>query len=225
VSCIPRVLVIVSLMVLTACGGGDERSDGVHRVDTIHGTRPGPLDREDVRRLAGALGIESEVDRIARGFEAEDGVRELYVYRTPSAWYAQFWDSSLLREPPGDRAAICAGSDPPRVCGYGSPPLVVSVGAPSPSEAAAGDAARGVLERAGILDDEWRVRVLEPSRLPVPCHYDFESAYDCNEQLVETRAVVLERRLGAETTALRWGFIVGPGGRVLQATGRLGEPT
>jgi hypothetical protein len=217
------VLVVVALLA-TACGtGGSEQSDALERLGAQHGTEPGPLTEHDVQRLATALGINAEVERIPLGFEAEDGVRELYVYRTPSAWYAQYWNSSLLQEPVGDRSVICAAADAPRTCGYGSSPLLVSVGEPSPTEAASADAASTVLEQAGILDDRWRVRVLEPSRLPVPCHHDFEVALDCNEQLVRTRVVVLAKRLSEDATDVRWGFIVGPGGRVLQATGRIAE--
>lgn len=211
-------------LVLAGCAGGTaDRSDSLERINAVHGTRPGPLAAEDVARLATALGIDAEVERTPEGWEIEDAVRTLYVYRTPSAWYAQYWDSSALLEPAGDRAAICAAADAPRVCGFGSSPLVVSVGAPPPTAAAADETARGVLERAGILDDHWRVRVLEPSPLPVPCPHELATRFDCNQQLLRTRAVVLETSLAPGATDVRWGIIVGPDGVVLTATGRIAE--
>lgn len=63
----------------------------------------------------------------------------------------------------------------------------------------------------------------EPGPLPVPCAQDLPTRFDCNEQIVRTRAVVLETYLGHGSTALRWGLIVAPTGRVLTATGRIGE--
>lgn len=217
------VLAALALMLAGCNGSTQEESDPFRRIDALHGTRPGALHEPDVARIARAFGIDAEVERTAEGWEAEDEVRTLYVNRTPSAWYALFWDSSMLLEPAGDRTMICAAVDAPAACRFSSSPLARSVGAEPPTERAAREVAQAILERAGIFDDRWQVRVHEPGPLPVPCAHDLATRFDCNEQIVRTRAVILETYLGHGSTALRWGLIVAPNGRILTATGRIGE--
>jgi len=229
----PRQLAVLGMVALTvalgACSGGGSEPDPTAAFDTVHGTRPSELDAADVARLARAFGIHRQPERIRTGpnvggWEAEDGLRALYLTRTPSAWYAQVTDGSAVTHPEGDRSAICASSDPPSGCTSPETRFVVDVGLDAPSAAGAVAAARSILDAAGITDARWTAITTGPSREPIPCPGAVPPELDCSRQLVRTRGVTLQRELGEGRTPLRWGLIVGPGGQVLTATGRIATP-
>lgn len=215
---------IVLMVVLTACSASEPDPTAVF--DTVHGTRPTDLDAADVARLAEAFGIRAEPERIEAGpgtggWEAEDDLRSLYLTPTPSAWYALVTDGSAITHPEGDRTAICAASDAPSGCASPDVRFVVDVGLDAPSDEQAIAAARTILDAAGITDDRWTAIASGPSREPIPCPDTVPSALDCNRQLVRTRGVTLQLELGKGRTPVRWGLIIGPGGEVLTATGRI----
>jgi hypothetical protein len=215
----------VLLLVAAACSSSNE-PDPTAVFDTVHGTRPIPLDAAAVARIARAFGIEGEPERVdhgpaAGGWEAEDDLRALYLTRTPSAWYAQVTDASALTHPEGDRASICAAADPPSGCASPDVRFVIDVGLAPPTADEAIAAARDVLDDAGVTDERWSAITSGPSREPISCGASAATTLDCSRQLVPTLGVTLELEVGAGRTPVRWGVIVGPGGQVLSATGRL----
>jgi hypothetical protein len=214
------VAVTGGVVVLTA---GDERDDPTAVFATAHGTRPVPLDRVAVTRIARAFGIDAEPERIVGGWEAEDDVRTLYLTRTPSAWYGTYTDSSMLLSPLGDRALICSSVAPPPGCRLPDVEFVTDVAATPPTATEARTAARRVLDEAGVSDERWRAVVLDPTDDVVPCRDDLPSRIDCTQQYVPTRPVMLSLALGGGTTDVRWGLVIGPSGDVLTATGRIAE--
>jgi hypothetical protein len=209
--------------VLVLQSGGTSPSPRGSRSVAAHGTRPPRLVEHDIVRAASAFGIEAEPERVRDGWEAEDPVRSMYLLKSPSAWYLTFEDSSILLEPPGDRAAICATDDPPFACTLPGIQLVADTAADPPDAATAARAARGVLEHAGLLTGTWSTFVLDPSVDVPPCRSELETMFDCSRQVVPTRAVMLTREFGAGTTAARFGVVVGPHGRILSVTGRVAE--
>jgi hypothetical protein len=203
--------------------GDDPSTPAARRSRAVHGTRPPKIVAGDVVRAAAAFGIDAEPERIVGGWEAEDRVRSLYLLKTPSAWYLTFENASLLLQPAGDRAAICAASDAPFACTLPNIELLADTTAAPPDQGTAAKAAREVLERAGLLDGRWSTIVLDPSVDVPPCRADLETQFDCSRQAVPTRAVMLERDFGEGTTAARFGVVVGPDGDVLSVTGRVAE--
>jgi hypothetical protein len=201
----------------------DSTTSTASRAVIMHGTQPPKLVANDIARASAALGIDAEPERIVGGWEAEDAVRSLYLIKSPSAWYFTFEDASILLEPAGDRAAICAAQDAPFACTIPNVELLADTAAEPPDAATAARAARRVLERAGLLVGEWSTFVLEPSLDVPPCRSDLETRFDCNRQVVPTRAVMLTRDFGAGTTAARFGIVIGPDGEVLRLTGRAAE--
>jgi hypothetical protein len=218
---LPGVLVLAA-GILGACGAGAD--DATAPLGSEHGTVPIALDAAKVERIARAFGVQGTPHHTAEGWEAEDALRALYLARTQSAWYAQFTNSSPLLHPVGDRTTICAASPPPEGCSVPTVRFVVDVGEPAPTAGDAIRAARSVLERAGLIDRRWRHLTTGPSPEPVPCRTGVAPTLDCTRQVLSTQAVTLSRELGPTRTALRWGIIVGPGGEILSATGRIGRP-
>lgn len=215
------VLLAVGIAVVSIDDDAERRPES--RAASPHGTRPPRLGAGDVTRAGRAFGIEAGPERIPGGWEAEDAVRSLYLLRAPSAWYVTFEDASTLLEPVGDRATICSASDPPFACTLPGEELVADMAAEPPGEAAATRAARGVLERAGLLTGTWTSVVLDASVDALPCRDGLDTPFDCTRQVVPTRAVMLTRDLGPGTTAARFGVVVGPRGNVLTVTGRVAE--
>jgi hypothetical protein len=216
-------LVGVGVVGIWVIADDDSTTSTVSRAVAMHGTRPPRLVADDIARASEAFGIDAEPERIAGGWEAEDSVRSLYLVKSPSAWYFTYEDASLLLEPAGDRAAICAAPDPPFACTLPDVELLADTAADPPDAATAARVARRVLERAGLLVGEWSTLVLEPSVDVPPCRSDLETRFDCNRQVVPTRAVMLTRDFGQGTTAARFGIVVGPDGQVLRLTGRAAE--
>jgi len=200
-----------------AGGAGDEGAATVPH----HGTRPVPLDAVAVGRVARAFGITAEPERIAIGWEAEEGPRELYLWRAPSAWYVQFTDGSALLGPPGDRSVVCALPDAPSACAEPGLDVVADAAAPPPGADEAASVARSVLRSTGLLQGRWEHFVMEPSRDALPCPDELDTPFACTRQTVPTRAVLLTRDLGPDAAAARWTVIVAPRGTVLSAVGRV----
>jgi hypothetical protein len=209
--------------VVVGLAGSERVTDTDRRVfalDNPHGTQPIPLDHADMVSMARAFGIETDPFRTPTGWEAIDEVRSLYLHRAPSAWYVTFTNAAPLLEPPGDRASICVSPDVSPACRFSTSPLLADVGAPSPSVETARRVARGVLGRAGVIDDAWRDDVLDESPEPVTCRVRVPIQVDCSQQILPTRAVTFERYLAPGTTAMRWSLVISPGGTVLSASGR-----
>ena len=101
--------------------------------------------------------------------------------------------------------------------------FLADVAAAPPTEREARDAARRVLDDAGVSDARWRVVVMDASPDVVPCGEEVRPDLDCTQQYVPTRAVMLTLELGPGTTDVRWGLVIGPDGQVLTATGRIAE--
>jgi hypothetical protein len=217
------VAAAVGAGILLLDGGGPSTSTRASRSVAAHGTRPPRLVEHDIARATSAFGIDAEPERVRGGWEAEDPVRSMYLLKSPSAWYLTFEDSSILLEPPGDRTAICAAEHPPFACTLPGIQLVADTAADPPDATTAARAARGVLERAGLLSGTWSTFVLDPSVDVPPCRSELETMFDCSRQVVPTRAVMLTREFGAGTTAARFGVVVGPHGRILSVTGRVAE--
>jgi hypothetical protein len=222
----PRPRAFALLVLVAAAVACSNDPDPTAVFDTVHGTRPVQLDKADVGRIARAFGIEGEPERIedgptGSGWEAEDDLRALYLTRTPSAWYAQVTDGSVLTHAEGDRAQICAAADAPSGCSDPGVRFVVDVGLDAPSADEAVATARAVLDDAGLTDDRWAAITSGPSREPVPCGELPPAPLDCSRQLVPTRGVTLMLEIGKGRTPVRWGVVVGPGGQVLSATGRI----
>jgi hypothetical protein len=216
---VAAVAIAVTVIALDASTPSTEASRSV----VVHGTRPPRLVEHDIARATAAFGIHAEPERIHSGWEAEDPVRSMYLLKSPSAWYLTFEDSSILLEPAGDRAAICATSNPPFACAVPDVQLLADTAADPPDAATAARQARGVLERAGLLVGRWSTFVLEPSVDVPPCRTELPTSFDCSRQVVPTRAVMLTRDFGPGTTAARFGVVVGPRGTVLSVTGRVAE--
>lgn len=185
-----------------------------------HGTRPTRLRAPEVARIATGLGIAAQPARTESGWEAEDETRSLYLWRAPSAWYVQFEDASVLLQPSADRAVVCGSPDPPYACVDPDAQFVADTLASAPSADRALDAARDLLEGAGLVDDRWDVFVTEPTSVPTPCRPGLAAVHDCSRQRVATRSVHFERSVAPGTTRLRFGVVVGPGPTVYVATGR-----
>jgi len=189
-----------------------------------HGTRPMRLTEADVARIATAFGIDTPPERILGGWEAEDAVRSLYLTRTPTAWYVQFADASMLLGPRADRSTICARSEPPFGCTVPGVEFVAAMESAAPDAATASRSAEAVLTRTGLLPGRWQVVVLDPGSDPSPCRHDLDTEFDCTRQVLSTRSVMLSRQLRPRTTAARWGVIIAPDGSILSAIGRVAEP-
>lgn len=215
------VLVAALVSAIPASGVGVRADGDPPEFRGDHGTRPTRLRAPEVTRIAAAFGIGARPTRTGSDWEAEDETRSLYLWRAPSAWYLQFEDASVLVQPPADRAAVCDGTDPPHACVDPEAQFVADTLAEAPSADAALDAARDLLEGAGLVDDRWDAFVAEPTRLPIPCRPGLTAVYDCNRQRVATRAVHFDRSLAPGTTHLRIGVVVGPGPAVYLATGRV----
>jgi hypothetical protein len=224
----------IALLALVGCGvgvavvvggGGSTTRDPASLSAVAHGTHPPRLVERDIARATTAFGIDGEPERISGGWEAEDPARSIYFLKSPSAWYLTYEDSSILLEPAGDREAICAARNAPFACTLPGVELLADTAADPPNRATAARAARGVLERAGLLAGSWSTLVMEPSVDVPPCRPELHTAFDCSRQVVPTRAVMLTREFGAGTTAARFGVVVGPHGRVLSVTGRVAEHT
>lgn len=189
-----------------------------------HGTRPMRFTRADVVRIATAFGIDAPPERIQGGWEAEDAVRSLYLTRTPTAWYLQFDDASILLGPRADRDAICARAEPPYGCTVPGVEFVAAMESTAPDAATASRSAEAVLTRARLLPGRWQVVVLDPGSDTSPCRHDLDTEFDCTRQVLPTRSVMLSRQLRPGTTATRWGVIIAPDGSILSAIGRVAEP-
>lgn len=217
------VAVAITAAVVTTSGSGEtDRGASVAGLD--HGTVPTHLDAAAVGRIGRAFGIRARPERTAAGWEVEDTVRALYLARTASAWYAQFTDSSALLHPEGDRTTICASPTPPQGCSVPTVRFVADVGEHAPAASAAVASARGILERAEIIDRRWSDFVIGPSPEPVPCRGGVAPGLDCTRQVLATQSVMLTRELGPSRTAFTFAVVVGPGDEVLSATGRFGRP-
>jgi hypothetical protein len=155
------------------------------------------LDRDRVAQIARAFSIDADPEHDATYWEAVTPVRSLILGTSPSSWYALYADSSLL---------------------LANAPL------PGPSRGEARAVVRGILERAGLADGTWRYRTYEEAARPVPCRA-LPGAQPCNELRVPTRFVVAVRLVDGRETAHQWAMIVGPGGTVVNACGRILGPS
>lgn len=217
------LVAVMAIGIAVVAGGDSGRRSAPSGSAAVHGTEPPPLDVGDVARAGAAFGIAAEPERIEGGWEAEDRVRSLYVWRSPSAWYVQFEDASLLLGPAADRDVVCAAPDPPFGCGVPGVEFAADMAARPPDARTAARVARATLARAGLLPGTWRLITLPPGTDAAPCRPGLDTAFDCTRQVVPTRAVMLTHSFGPGTTAARWGVIVGPRGTVLSVTGRLAE--
>jgi hypothetical protein len=198
--------VLATALTLVVTGDDTTTSPGATKTPPtarIVPTRPTELGPADVGRIAAALGIRGEPVAASDSWSATDPERSLVLQRGPDGWYALYTDSSVLLDPPTPETGL---------------PAAVSEPAPNRTDAAA--TARSLLDRAGLLLGRWVSSTGAAAEMPAVCR-PLPTPYDCNQIRLQTRHVVFVRMLGGRLTTIEWEVLVGPGGRILDAFGRI----